>query len=219
MSQFFTVHHRSKKSKARLGTIKTSHGEVQTPSFVPVATKATLKSLTAPMVKDIGAQIQFVNTYHLVVHPGADILEKAGGAHTFSRLPTPLMSDSGGFQVFSLANNKRQAAVHGEETPLVLKIWEDGVIFRSTHDGTTVEFTPEKSMFYQQQIGADLLMAFDECTSSTAEYKYFERAMDRTHEWLQRCITFLKDNPSIHGYPQYLYGIIQGGQHKDLRQR
>lgn len=217
MNNFFTIHHRSNKSKARLGTIETAHGTVQTPAFVPVATKATLKSLPPDMIKQLGAQLQFVNTYHLVVHPGAEILEKAGGAHKFSHLPTPLMSDSGGFQVFSLANSSRRAKIHGEEDPFVQKITDDGVMFRSTYDGSLIEFTPELSMKYQQQIGADLLMAFDECTYYPATKKYAEKAMHRTHEWLKRCIEFLNKNESIHGFPQYLYGIIQGGTYEDLR--
>lgn len=219
MSHFFTVHHRSNKSKARLGTIKTAHGEVKTPAFVPVATKATLKATPPEMVKTIGTQIQFVNTYHLVVHPGADILEKVGGAHKFSRLPTPLMSDSGGFQVFSLANSSRRAKIHGEEEPFVQKITEDGVLFRSTYDGSLIEFTPELSMKYQQQIGADLFMAFDECTYYPATKKYAIKAMHRTHDWLKRCIDYLNKNVGIHGYPQYLYGIIQGGTYEDLRKQ
>lgn len=215
--QFFQVLHRSKKSKARLGTITTAHGIVQTPAFVPVATKATLKSLTPDHIKDLNLQLAFVNTYHLVTHPGTDILEQAKGVHNFGRLPIPLMSDSGGFQVFSLAENKRKAAIHGEETPLVMKIWEDGVIFRSTYDGSTIEFTPEKSMTFQQQIGADIIMAFDECSSANADYKYFKKAMNRTHDWLKRCINYLDKHQKNSPHVQFLYGIIQGGQYEDLR--
>lgn len=214
---FFKIHHRSSRSKARIGTIQTAHGTIQTPAFVPVATKATLKSLLPEQISQIGIQVQFVNTYHLVVHPGADVLEAAAGVHQYSHLPTPLMSDSGGFQVFSLANSSRRAKIHGEEDPFVRKITDDGVIFRSTYDGSLIEFTPELSMHYQQQIGADLIMAFDECTYFPATEKYALKAMNRTHDWLKRCIQFMNKTPSVHGFPQYLYGIIQGGTYQTLR--
>lgn len=274
MSSLFVVSHQSKKSQARLGTITTSHGEIQTPAFVPVGTKGTIKALTPSLIKDIGVQAAFVNTYHLVTHPGPEIIEKAGGIHTYSKMNIPLMSDSGGFQVFSLANHMREHNNHklqitndksnsndkiqknmrraklraddsvvgtiatrhrGEELPLVEKISEDGVRFRSLYDGQLIEFTPEKSMEYQRQIGADLLMAFDECTYYPATHKYAERAMGRTHKWLQRCIDYKsktfppvipseqsesRDPSTAVGMtvrPQYLYGIIQGGTFEDLR--
>jgi tRNA-guanine transglycosylase len=226
--QFFKVTHRSAKSKARLGEIHTAHGVVQTPAFVPVATKATMKSLLPSLLKEIGTQLAFVNTYHLVTYPGPDIIQKAGGVHEYSKLNLPLMSDSAGFQVFSLAKktavpadaNSRKANVRGEEEPLVLKIHENGVIFRSVVDGSTFEFTPEKSMQYQKQIGADLIMAFDECTYYPATEKYAEKAMVRTHDWLKRCITYFRDPANhIHSYPQYLYGIIQGGTYENLRKK
>lgn len=162
--------------------------------FIPVATKGTLKTLLPQLVEEIGVQAAFVNTYHLVSHPGVDLVEKAGGIHQFSQLRIPLMSDSGGFQVFSLAattkNNHqiRKADIHGDEQPLVLKISDEGVKFRSTHDGQLLEFTPEKSVEYQIKIGADLLMAFDECTYYPATYKYAKKAMERTHKWLIRCL-------------------------------
>jgi queuine tRNA-ribosyltransferase len=241
MNKFFKVNHNSNKSKARLGKIITDHGIIKTPSFVAVGTKGTIKALTPQLVKEIGTQVAFVNTYHLVTHPGTDIIKAAGGIHKYSGLNIPLMSDSGGFQVFSLASPKRQfiakegliqnnktrqrnflsqrgslrqaqdkpfpesvknllssssdnqtkkSGVRGEEDPLLVKISEDGVKFRSTYDGTLIEFTPEKSMEYQRQIGADINMAFDECTYYPATHKYAERAMNRTHEWLKRCINF-----------------------------
>lgn len=209
---FFTVHTVSKKSKARRGTIVTSHGTVETPAFVPVGTKGTIKALPQPFFKDIGIQLSFVNTYHLVTHPGVDVLKAAGGIHKLADYHIPLMSDSGGFQVFSLAQTaKRKAHVRGDEDPLVLKISEDGVKFRSVYDGATIEFTPETSMEFQKAIGADLIMAFDECTYYPATHEYTEKAMDRTHEWLKRCIAYAK------GPHQYLYGIIQGGTYEDLR--
>jgi len=241
---FFTVKHISSKSKARLGTITTDHGVIQTPAFVPVGTKGTIKGLTQEQIADLKIQLSFVNTYHLVTHPSVEVLQKAGGIHTFAKYSIPLMSDSGGFQVFSLAqqrgrnnfsvipaeagiqskihntnsdnysldsrlstkgqspfgrrgndtinteikNNKRIADVRGEEKPLVEKISEDGVMFRSLYDGQLVNFTPETSMDFQRVIGADINMAFDECTYHPATHEYAERAMERTHRWLKRCI-------------------------------
>ena len=195
-SNFFVVKKQAGKSKARLGEITTAHGKISTPAFVAVATKASLKGLTPEQLQLIGTQAAFVNTYHLVTHPGTAVIRQAGGVHNFSRLELPLMSDSGGFQVFSLAQNKRQAGIRGDERPLVLKITEDGVIFRSTYDGVKIEFTPERSMAYQQEIGADIMMAFDECTYYPATHTYAEKAMERTHEWLKRCIKYKKKHES-----------------------
>jgi len=245
MSQFFKVTSRSKKaclpagrSKARLATITTDHGVIQTPAFVPVGTKGTIKALPQSFFKDIGIQLSFVNTYHLVTHPGVEVFKKAGGIHNLADYNIPLMSDSGGFQVFSLAKNeKRRAAVRGDEQPLVEKISDNGVKFRSVYDGQLIEFTPEKSMEYQKIIGADMNMAFDECTYYPATHEYTEKAMKRTHEWLKRCISYRMSNhqlqitnqsqisksqPPTTNYQlptinQYLYGIIQGGTYEDLR--
>ena len=223
MKKLLRVIHQSKKSKARLGEIQTSHGVIKTPAFVAVGTKGTIKALTPELVKDIGVQTAFVNTYHLVTHPGADIIEKAGGVHKYSRLNIPLMSDSGGFQVFSLAQNTRKADIRGDEKPFLVKISEDGVKFRSPFDGKLIEFTPEKSMEFQKKIGADINMAFDECTYYPATHKYAEKALERTHEWLKRCINFkARDQnlvPSLLTGKQYLYGIIQGGMFEDLRKK
>jgi len=235
---FFKVLYQSKlkKSKARLGEIKTLHGMVKTPSFVPVATKGTLKAIPPQFIKDIGIQLAFVNTYHLVTHPGPYLIAKAGGIHNFAKLNIPLMSDSGGFQVFSLAKGRKtpniksstlQADIRGSELPLVTKLSNDGVIFRSTFDGSTIEFTPEKSMEYQKKIGADLMMAFDECTYYPSSYDYALKAMNRTHSWLERCIAkfkILNFKPArpAGGFkikPQYLYGIIQGATFEDLRKK
>ncbi len=266
MNKFFKVFHNSKKSKSRLGEIMTDHGAIKTPAFVPAATKGTIKSLSPQLIKEIGIQAGCVNTYHLVTHPGAKIIEKAGGIHKYSQLNMPLMSDSGGFQVFSLARDKtrresflsqrgplhpeseknppasssmdqRKADIRGEEQPLLVKISEDGVKFRSTFDGALIEFTPEKSMEYQRQIAADINMAFDECTYYPATHEYAEKAMQRTHEWLLRCIKYKKSSiPKFFdtvGTPnpksaknlvsslskQYLYGVIQGATYEDLRKK
>lgn len=245
MKKFFQVLKKSKKSKARLGEINTDHGVIKTPAFMPAGTKGTVKALTPKQLKEIGIQVSFVNTYHLVVSPGVDVIEKAGGIHKFAQLNLPLMSDSGGFQVFSLAkqnhksqitnlpagrqvhkknsNNKIQNAqrianIRGEELPLVEKISEEGVRFRSLYDGQIIEFTPEKSMEYQRKIGADLNMAFDECTYYPATHEYAEKAMERTHQWLKRCVNYKKQASSLLKH-QYLYGIIQGGTFEDLRKK
>lgn len=213
---FFSVKHRSKKSKARVGEIVTAHGTIQTPTFVPCATKGTLKGMLPTMIPDMNVQLEFVNTYHLVTHPGVDVIEQAGGIHKYSNLPTALMSDSGGFQVFSLGKSTRRAKLReADEEPLLVKISEDGVKFRSTHDGTLVEFTPESSIQFQRKIGADLLMAFDECTYYPATHEYATKSLNRTHDWLLRCIAEMKKITNH----QFLYGIIQGGQFEDLRKQ
>jgi tRNA-guanine transglycosylase len=249
MNKFFKVNHCSSKSKARLGEIHTDHGVIKTPAFVPVATKGTVKSLTPQLIKEIGIQTAFVNTYHLVTHPGAETIKKAGGIHKYSKLAIPLMSDSGGFQVFSLARNKKardrkffdgrpqtaknlipplldsftkKADIRGEEQPILVKISEDGVKFRSTYNGELIEFTPEKSMEFQRHIGADINMAFDECTYYPATHEYTEKAMERTHRWLERCIQHeksLKNAKFKIKNNQYLYGVIQGGTFEDLRKK
>lgn len=224
MAQFFRVIYKSVRSKARLAEIKTKHGVIKTPAFVPVATKGSLKALPPSFTREIGIQAAFVNSYHLVNYPGADLISKAGGIHNFSQLKIPLMSDSGGFQVFSLAGNQKKAnlssnkkpvSVHGEENPLLVKISDDGVVFRSVYDGRLIEFTPEKSMEYQNKIGADIIMSFDECTYYPATYEYTKKAMERTHKWLKRCIKQFELQPNS----QALYGIIQGGTFADLRKQ
>jgi tRNA-guanine transglycosylase len=218
---FFSVSHRSSRSRARRGAINTDHGEIQTPTFVPCATKATLKAMTPELITQSKVQLQFVNTYHLAVHPGTELLLKAGGVHAYSRLPTPLLSDSGGFQVFSLGRaDRRTAGIRGdEESPYILKLSDDGVKFRSPYDGRLLEFTPESSMRMQTEIGADLVMAFDECTYNDATEVYTKKSMDRTHMWLERCIASMKSRNTavLPTKNQYLYGIIQGGQYEALR--
>ncbi|MBI1984699.1 MAG: queuine tRNA-ribosyltransferase family protein, partial [Candidatus Wildermuthbacteria bacterium] len=194
---FFKVLHQSRKSKARIGIIHTPHGDIHTPSFVPVATKGTLKSIPPKDIKDIGVQVAFVNTFHLVMHPGADTVKRFGGIHAYSGLNIPLMSDSAGFQVFSLGKH--------------VSINEKGVKFRLPVDGREVLFTPESSIRAQEKIGADILMAFDECIYHGATHEYTGDATARTHRWLIRCIETKKCSS------QRLYGIVQGGMFKDLR--
>jgi len=234
---FFKVLLKSSKSKARLGEIKTSHGVIKTPTFVAVGTKATVKSLLPELLKQIGVQSAFVNTYHLVCSPGVETIEKTGGVHKYANLNLPLMSDSGGFQVFSLAREEKNqqrvfestltpikvegssksliekqllkinykkikeqsfssksktADIRGEEKPMLVKITNEEVKFRSIFDGRLIEFTPEKSIEYQMKIGADIMMAFDECIYYGASYKYTKKATERTHQWLKRCVDFFK---------------------------
>lgn len=219
MNSFFKISHNSKKSKARLGEIKTINGVIKTPAFVAVGTKGTIKALTPELIKNIGTQSAFVNTYHLVTHPGSEVIKKSGGIHKYSQLFMPLMSDSGGFQVFSLAQKKRvvrKAKVHGEEEPLLVKITDDGVKFRSAYDGKIIIFTPEKSMQYQKDIGADINMAFDECIYYGSTYEYSKKATERTHQWLTRSISEHKKSKIKN---QKLYGVIQGGVFEDLRKQ
>ncbi|MEK7542080.1 MAG: tRNA guanosine(34) transglycosylase Tgt [Patescibacteria group bacterium] len=210
---FFKVTHRSKKSRARTGIIHTGHGKIQTPSFVPVATKGTLKTIPPRELKGIGVQVAFVNTFHLVAHPGTDVIRKFGGIHRYTKLDIPLMSDSAGFQVFSLGEGKpnKKVRLHEGEEVLVQKITEEGVKFRSPRDGRAIIFTPELSIQNQEKIGADIIMAFDECIFYGATREYTKTATERTHRWLLRCIKAKKQKN------QFLYGIIQGGVFKDLR--
>jgi len=215
---FFRVLKRSKKSKARTGIIQTKHGKILTPSFVPVATKGTLKTIPPKDLEELGVQVAFVNTFHLTVHPGVDVIKKFGGIHKYANLNIPLMSDSAGFQVFSLGQGKPKKAVRtrdGEEV-LLQKIDEKGVKFRSPRDGKEMIFTPELSIKNQEKIGADTIMAFDECIYYGANHAYTKEATDRTHRWLLRCIKVKRPLRQAQG-KQHLYGIIQGGMFKDLR--
>ncbi|HEX9722296.1 MAG TPA: tRNA guanosine(34) transglycosylase Tgt [Candidatus Paceibacterota bacterium] len=211
---FFKVTKQSKKSRARVGVITTKHGSIKTPAFVPVATKGTLKTIPPNQLKEIGVQVAFVNTFHLTAHPGVDVIKKFGGIHKYAKLDIPLMSDSAGFQVFSLGEGKQNKAVksrEGDIAPLE-KIEEKGVRFRSPRDGKLMVFTPEISMQNQRKIGADIIMAFDECIYYGASHEYTKQATERTHRWLLRCIKAKKSKN------QYLYGIIQGGVFRNLRQ-
>lgn len=213
---FFEIQKKSKKSKTRLGVLHTPHGDIMTPAFVPVATKGTLKTIPPKDLKDIGVQVAFVNTFHLTLHPGVDVIDKMGGIHEYSSLHIPLMSDSAGFQVFSLGRQsleRRRLSIRSNEgkEPVLLKIGDAGVTFRSPRDGRELVFTPELSMQNQEQIGADILMAFDECIPSGVDYEYAKQATERTHDWLVRCIKSKKRKD------QFLYGIIQGGVYKRLR--
>lgn len=191
-------------SSARAGTFTTAHGEVQTPIFMPVGTVASVKAVHQHELKeDIKAQIILGNTYHLYLRPGTEILEKAGGLHKFMNWDRPMLTDSGGFQVYSLSD--------------IRKVSEEGVRFQSHIDGSYHMFSPEYSMEIQRKIGADIIMAFDELTGIPATYREAKRAMHVTHRWLERCRTWLNENPPLYGYDQTLFPIVQGNSFEDLR--
>lgn len=206
---------------ARAGLLKTSHGEIKTPAFVTVATKATVKALTPEQVRDLGAQVVLGNTYHLYLQPGEKIVEKAGGLAKFMHWNGPTMTDSGGFQVFSLGvafgkkvSKFEGAPEHDEDLTQHVKLAsvdEEGVTFRSHLDGSEHRFTPERSMEIQHALGADILFAFDEFTAPKAPLADQRRVMERTHRWAERCLA------AHHGSSQALFGIVQGGRYQDLR--
>jgi len=192
------------QSKARAGVIQTAHGAIQTPIFMPVGTAGTVKAVQQRDLKDdIKAQIILGNTYHLYLRPGLDILRQAGGLHKFNGWDRPILTDSGGYQVYSLSGTR--------------KIKEEGVKFRSHIDGSQHLFSPEGVMDIQRTIGADIIMAFDECTPWPCEYDYAARSLDMTHRWLKRCIERFDSTEGHYGYQQTLFPIVQGSTFKDLR--
>ncbi len=224
----FRITKKSKKSNARLGILKTPHGVIKTPAFVPVATQATVKTLTIDQALDTKSQLFISNTFHLHLKPGEDIVKKAGGLHDFMRWPKPLMTDSGGFQVFSLGfgrdlevgkvvkffpdGQKGEEKVKLGQKSKNVKITEDGVTFRSPIDGSELFIGPEESMKIQAKLGADIIYAFDECTPPLATKEYLVNSLERTHRWLLRCI-------KAHKSDQALYGIVQGSHYEDLRKQ
>ncbi len=194
------------KSKARAGTITTDHGTIETPIFMPVGTVGTVKGVHQTELKDqINPDIILANTYHLFLRPGMDILEKAGGLHKFMNWDRPILTDSGGYQVYSLSGRR--------------KINEEGVKFKSHIDGSMHFFTPENVMETQRIIGADIIMAFDECTPYPCEYNYAKRSMHMTHRWLDRCMNHLEKTPYKYGFEQTFMPIVQGSTYKDLRRQ
>ena len=202
----FSVIHSDLNSRARTGILKTSHGEIETPIFMPVGTQATVKAVDQRQLDEIiNAQIILGNTYHLYLRPGRDIIEHAGGLHMFMSWDKPILTDSGGYQVYSLGSMR--------------KITEEGVTFQSHVDGSKHFFTPENVIDIQQSIGADIIMAFDECTPYPCDYNYASKSLDMTHRWLDRCLSAFKTNPEKHGYGQILAPIVQGSTYKDLRIR
>jgi queuine tRNA-ribosyltransferase len=200
----FALNATDSSSKARAGTLVTDHGEIQTPIFMPVGTAGSVKAVQQRELKnDIDAKIILGNTYHLYLRPGLSLLEKVGGLHKFIGWDRPILTDSGGYQVYSLGANR--------------KITEEGVIFKSHIDGSKHTFTPEGVMDIERTIGADIIMAFDECTPYPCEYTYAKKSMDLTHRWLSRCIKQVNETSPHYGYNQALFPIVQGSVYKDLR--
>jgi queuine tRNA-ribosyltransferase len=200
----FKIEGTAPQTKARAGKITTAHGEIQTPIFMPVGTQGTVKGVhQTELNDDIKAQIILGNTYHLYLRPGLDILNGAGGLHKFINWEKPILTDSGGYQVYSLSDNR--------------KIVEEGVTFKSHIDGSKHFFTPEYAMDVQRKIGADIIMAFDECTPYPCDYNYAKKSMHLTHRWLDRCCDQFDQTEPLYGFDQTLFPIVQGSTYKDLR--
>lgn len=191
---------------ARAGLLHTDHGVIETPIFMPVGTVGSVKAVMQDqLLNDVKAQIILGNTYHLYLRPGTDILEKAGGLHKFNGWPKPILTDSGGYQVFSLSGNR--------------KLKEEGAMFQSHIDGSRHLFSPERVMDIQRSIGADIVMAFDECTPYPCDYTYAKKSMEMTHRWLDRCVQRMSETEPKYGYHQSLFPIVQGSTYKDLRKQ
>jgi queuine tRNA-ribosyltransferase len=237
----FTVEHQDTKTRARVATLNTPHGSVQTPVFCPVGTVASVKSLSPDELREMGATLCLANTYHLMLRPGADRMQRLGGLHRFMRWDRPLMTDSGGFQAFSLGYARehgvgkiggggifpgekeqiaqaaaKKGARKGTDQGRLARIDDNGVTFRSFIDGSVHRLEPEISIRLQQKLGPDLIVAFDECTSPLSDHAYTQRAMERTHRWALRCLE--THPPELdQDSPQALMGIVQGGAYEDLR--
>ncbi|SFT87554.1 tRNA-guanine transglycosylase [Lishizhenia tianjinensis] len=202
----FTLQKKDEKTKARAGELKTDHGTIQTPIFMPVGTAGTVKGVHQhELDKEINAQIILGNTYHLYLKPGLEVIEGAGGLHKFNGWNKPILTDSGGYQVYSLSGQR--------------KIKEAGVKFQSHHDGSYHFFTPERAIDIQRTIGADIIMAFDECTPYPCDYAYAKKSMHMTHRWLKRCFDQMDRTAPKYGYEQALFPIVQGSVYEDLRER
>ncbi len=202
----FTLSKKDKNSNARSGILKTDHGEIKTPIFMPVGTAGTVKSVSQRDLEDqVNAQIILGNTYHLYLRPGIETLERIGGLHKFISWNKPILTDSGGYQVYSLSGRR--------------KIIEEGVKFKSHIDGSSHFFTPENVMEIQKSIGADIIMAFDECTPYPCDYSYAKDSMEMTHRWLKRCVDGFNSTPFKYDYSQVLFPIVQGSTYSDLRKK
>lgn len=210
----FKINHKSTECSARTGEVTTPHGKIQTPVFMPVGTKATVKTITNRNLKELNAEIILSNTYHLFLRPGEDLIESQGGLHKFMNWDRPILTDSGGFQVFSLGKSNRPTK---NEIKCAVKINDNGVEFKSHIDGSKHFLTPERAIQIQHKLGADIIMAFDECADADCSKSYFRDAMQRTHDWALRCKKeHEKLNPGRMN-PLALFPIVQGGVHKDLR--
>lgn len=206
MGLSFQLQHQDPMSSARAGEIKTDHGIIETPIFMPVGTVGSVKAISQQDLKqDVGAEIILGNTYHLYLRPGLDILQAAGGLHSFIHWDRPILTDSGGYQVYSLSGNR--------------KIKEEGVVFQSHIDGSRHTFTPERVMDIQRVIGADIIMAFDECPPYPCDYSYAKNSLRITHQWLDRCFAQLNATSPLYGYHQSLFPIVQGSTFSDLRKQ
>ncbi len=200
----FELLHTDSKTKARVGKLHTDHGIIETPIFMPVGTAGTVKGVhQTELESEIHAQIILGNTYHLYLRPGTEVINQAGGLHKFIHWDKPILTDSGGYQVYSLSNSR--------------KLNEEGVTFQSHINGSYHTFTPEKAIQIQRNIGADIIMAFDECTPYPCDYQYAKKSMHMTHRWLDRCIDEMKKSEPLYGYNQALFPIVQGSTYKDLR--
>lgn len=219
----FKILKKSKYSRARVGVLRTPHGEIETPTLVPVATRAVVKTLTSEDVLRTKTQILIANTFHLHLRPSENIVERGGGLHKFMQWPRPLMTDSGGFQVFSLgfghdlkigkilkSGQKNLDLVRAGDQPQKIKITDDGAVFRSPIDGQELFIGPKESIKIQEKLGADIIFAFDECPPPNANYQYSRQALERTHTWAASCLKFKTSD-------QALFGIVQGGKYKKLR--
>ena len=234
MKSNFRIEKKIPNALGRAGVFQTPHGEIKTPCFVPVGTKATIKGMTPEMLQDLGAQIVLANTYHLYLQPGDELVRDAGGLHKMMNWNGPITTDSGGFQVFSLgvaygkgiskilhpADPSMQIPERSsadEGVPKLATIGNDGVSFRSHIDGSLHYITPEKSIEIQHNLGADIIFAFDECTSPTEDLRYQNEALERTHAWAKRCLDYHVSKPNKE--TQALFGIVQGGRDEDLRRK
>jgi tRNA-guanine transglycosylase len=224
----FKITHKDPKSRARLGEIATPHGVIHTPAFVPVGTQGSVKSLTPEEITQVGTELFFVNTYHAYLRPGLDVINKFGGLHKFMNWDKPLITDSGGFQVFSLGAKKvknlelrikkGEKIENDQSRATLVKIDEEGVTFQSHWDGSKHRFTPEISIAIQHQLGADLIIAFDECAPYPTTHEYAQKAMDRTHRWALRSLKAHVEHRKSKGKKyQALYGVVQGSTFEDLR--
>lgn len=213
----FDILHKASNSRARVGKLTTPHGVIETPNYVFCGTKAAIKNISPQMMAEVGTDIILANTYHVMIHPGADLVEKMGGLHEFTQWKGPLMTDSGGFQIFSMGHGSVADEIKGRNRKTeksVLKITEEGARFKSYWDGATLNLTPEDSITVQRKLGADLIYQLDECTAFHVDKDYTAASMERSHRWGDRS---LKEFERLHDGTQALFGIAQGGVYEDLR--